>query len=279
MPVLVNIASAILVAYIAVTLCIALMQPRYIYHPARAIFATPETIGLAYESLVLKTADGESIHAWYVPHNSVPGKTARTILFCHGNGGNMGNRVGSLLTFNQLGFNTLTFDYRGYGESSGKPSEAGTYRDAKACWDYLINQCGLQPSDIILYGRSLGGAIASHLAVDVNPAALVLESVFASIPDMATEMFPILPIAFFCRYKYDNARNVAKVSCPVLVAHSQEDQTCPFSQARHVFDAASDPKQFVEMEGGHNGGGLDSNPHFQDLLMVFLEKCLTTTSE
>ena len=259
------------VCFGAMTLYVSLFQSKYIYHPRRELLGTPSAVGLAYDSLMLKTDDGETIHAWYVPCKPASGNGGRTVLFCHGNGGNMANRLGTLLTFNELGFNTLVFDYRGYGRSSGTPSEQGTYSDAQACWDYLVSERQLQPSEIVLYGRSLGGAIASELAGRVTPSALVLESVFESMPAMASVVFPFLPISLFCRFKYDNTENVSKVRCPVMVAHSQEDATCPYDQGRRVYEAVPGIKQFVEMQGGHNGGGLDTNPHYQAAFLAFLK--------
>lgn len=271
MQMLMTIAVIILIFFVASTTYVALRQSRYIYVPDRDVSATPLDAGLQFEDLSLKTDDGETVKAWYVPSGNADDGT-KTILFCHGNAGDMGDRIWSLQTFNKLGFNTLIFDYRGYGESSGEPTEQGTYLDVLACWDCLVNERGVRPKNIVVFGRSLGGAIASRMAANANPGALVLESVFSSVPDMAHKMFPYLPVGLFCRFKYDNVANVARVKCPVLVAHSREDHTCPFSQGQKVFAAANEPKQFVEIKGGHNDGGLDSNPDYQEKLVKFLEE-------
>jgi pimeloyl-ACP methyl ester carboxylesterase len=268
---LVTILAIVVVFFVSTSLYVAVAQAKYVYFPDRHLAATPAEAGLAFEDITLTTEDGETIKGWFVPCTKGGEPAARTILFCHGNGGDIGDRIGSLQTFARLGYNTLIFDYRGYGESTGSPTEEGTYKDALACWDYLVDERGLRPSDIIVFGRSLGGAIACWLAAHANPGALVLESVFASAPDMAAMMFPLLPTRLFCRFKYDNKTNVARVRCPVLVAHSRADTTCPYPQAQRVFAAAKEPKLFVEMNGGHNDGGLDTNPEYPLKLVKFLE--------
>ncbi len=265
-----TILVIVVVFFSSMTLYVALAQSKYIYYPDRNVAYTPAVVGLEFEELSLKTEDGETISAWFVPCNNVERRQERALLFCHGNAGDIGDRIGSLVTFNRLGFDTLIFDYRGYGESSGKPTEQGTYNDALACWDYLVDQRGLSPGQIVVFGRSLGGAIASWMAEHSNPGALVLESVFSSVPDMAKVMFPLLPVGLFCRYRYDNEETVRNVRCPVLVAHSRMDRTCPYVQGQSVFQAANEPKLFVNMNGGHNDGGLDVSPAYQAQLLAFL---------
>jgi len=272
MHMLATVAVIVAAFFSSLTLYVALAQSKYVYYPDRHIAATPAMVGLAFEVLAIGTEDGETLQAWFVPCLTDGAPAKRTILFCHGNAGNIGDRVGSLATFHRLGFNVLIFDYRGYGESSGAPTEAGTYKDALACWDYLVDQRGTLPEDIVVFGRSLGGAVASWIAAHADPGALVLESVFASAPEMAAMLFPFLPIRLFCRFKYDNKRVIANVHCPVLVAHSRDDHTCPYDQGFAVYEAAHEPKQFVEISGDHNDGGLDSNPEYQDALVQFLTR-------
>ena len=269
MHLLATVAVIVVLFFVLATGYVAIGQSKYVYFPDNDVVATPTSVGLAFEDLSLKTEDGESIKAWYVPCEAAK-NDAMTILFCHGNAGDMGDRVGTLQTFHKLGFNTLAFDYRGFGESSGEPTEDGTYLDAMACWDYLVDKRKDRPENIIVFGRSLGGAVACWLAVHADPAALVLESTFASIPAMAHEMFPFLPVSLFCRFKYDNVSNVADVHCPVMVAHGQKDRTCPYEHGRKIYEAANEPKQFVEIKGDHNDGGLNSNQHYQDDFMKFV---------
>lgn len=272
MRMLMSIVVIVVVFFLSMTLYVALTQSKYVYHPDRELASTPASVNLDFEDVSVETEDGATLHAWYVPCREVAKRLNLTLLFCHGNAGDMGDRVGSLVTFNRLGFDTLIFDYRGYGKSTGKPGEEGTYLDALACWDYLVNEREVRASRIVVFGRSLGGAIASWLAARAAPAALVLESVFSSALDMAHMMFPYLPARLICRFRYDNVNTVAEVDCPVLVAHGRDDRVCPFPHGRQVFEAAPAPKQFVELQGGHNDGGLDANPDYQQCLVAFLEQ-------
>ena len=181
-------------------LCLLLYfgQSRLVYFPTRAIEETPAAAGLAVEDLQLATRDGEKLGGWYVPAAST--NSRRAILLCHGNGGNIGHRVEALRFFHSLGMHVLIFDYRGYGTSSGTPSEEGTYQDARAAWDHLVQVCGFAPAEIVVYGRSLGGSVATWLAEQVHPGALLIEASFTSLPAMAARLYPFLPTRLLCRF-------------------------------------------------------------------------------
>ncbi len=183
---LVNLAVMAAIAYILLTGLLLFAQSHLIYFPdyGRHIALTPCDAGLDYEFVEISTVDGETLHGWFVP---APEATA-TVLFFHGNAGNISHRMEYLSMFNSLGYNTFIFDYRGYGDSSGTPSEPGTYRDAEAAWDYLIKERNISPGRIILFGESLGGAIAAWLAAREKPGLLVLASVFTSVPDVAGKL-------------------------------------------------------------------------------------------
>lgn len=254
---------------IYVGLCLWLIvapQSGYVYYPGPLVGLTPEYFKIPFEDVRMLTEDGETVAGWFVPaEKSV--STGKTVLFSHGNAGNIGDRLDSLRTFHELGFDVLLYDYRGYGDSTGKPTEEGTYRDITACWDFLTKEKGVRPDDIVLFGRSLGGAVATWLAERVEPRALVIESTFASAADMAKKMFPLLPARLLCKFKYDTAGSIARISCPVIVAHSPQDTIVPPRHGRKLFEAAPDPKHFVEFPGGHNAGGLDSDKAYQRLFL------------
>lgn len=256
------------VAYVGLSLLVYFRQARYVYYPDRQITVTPDYYHLPYEDILLTTEDGQTIAAWFVP---APDPDSATILFCHGNGGNISHRLDSIQTFLNMGFNVLIFDYRGYGNSSGKPSEKGTYLDAMAAWMHLTRDKEIRPERIIVFGRSLGGAVATKLATEVNPGALVIESTFTSAPDMAAKMFPFLPVRLVCRFKYDSLSRMKKIKCPILIAHSPEDEMIPAPHGQRLFEAANEPKLFVEMSGDHNTGGLDTNPEYQRTLKEFVQ--------
>lgn len=255
--------------YCALLLSLLVMQPRLIYlpdMPARELAATPQDIGLDYETLWLETADGERLHGWYVPVSAA----RATLLFCHGNAGNISHRLETLRNFHELGLNVLIFDYRGYGQSTGKPSEAGTYRDADAAWHYLLDARRLAPHDIIIAGRSLGAAVAAELASRTVPAAVLLESAFISVPAMAAEIYPWLPPGLPGLYRYDNLARLAQVTRPLLLVHSRDDEIIPVAHARALFAAAREPKQYLELRGGHNDAILVSRAVYLRGLDAFL---------
>ncbi|MFC1497255.1 alpha/beta hydrolase [Verrucomicrobiota bacterium] len=259
------------VAYLGLCLLVFLKQPGYVYYPDKDVGLTPEYLNLKYEDVRIKTEDGETIAGWFVSAPERDQKSACTVLFCHGNAGDIGDRPDSIMTFHKMGLNVLIFDYRGYGDSSGKPTEKGTYLDAKAVWEYLTKEKNIDGKKIVIFGRSLGGAIATWLAEQTEPGALVVESTFTSAPDMAKKMFWFLP-RFLCRFKYDSINRIADVGCPVLIAHSKDDDMIPFKHGQRLFKAAVEPKCFVEMRGSHNAGGLDADTEYQKIFQDFLEK-------
>lgn len=232
-------------------LCVVLFfrQSGMVYHPSRKLMFDPSNVNLEYEDVSF-ACDGEQIAAWHVPAEDARG----TLLMCHGNGGNIGDRIYQLEFFHDLGLNVLIFDYRGYGASAGTPSEEGTYRDALAAWNWLIEKRNVPEGSIVVQGRSLGGAVAAWLASRVKPAGLILDSTFTSIPDMGSRMYPYLPVRLLCRYDYNTLRSVREVGCPVLVAHSRDDEMVPFRHGQAIFEAAPEPKFFVALSGSHNDG-------------------------
>ncbi|MBA4389023.1 MAG: alpha/beta hydrolase [Verrucomicrobia bacterium] len=265
------VVRIVVAVYVGLCLLLFFAQSKYLYYPGRDIGQTPADAGMKFDDVVIRTEDGESIAAWYVPAASNAG-SAVTLLDCHGNAGSIGDRVESVRTFHGMGLNVLIFDYRGYGKSTGRTTEEGTYKDAMAAWKYLVEQRGASTNRIVLFGRSLGGAVASWLAVQVRPRVLVIESSFSSVRDMAARIYPYLPVRLLCRFNYDNVDNVGKVRCAVLVAHSTEDDMIPYEHGRRIFAAANEPKLFVEMRGGHNAGGLDIHPDYQAALLRFIEQ-------
>ncbi|PTN10318.1 alpha/beta hydrolase [Nitrosomonas aestuarii] len=252
MKMLFNLVAMLASAYLAIVLLVFFLQSYLIYFPqtGRDIAVTPEHTGLAYESVEIETGDKETLHGWFVPAPDAVG----TVLFFHGNAGNISHRLDYLPMFRALKLNTFIFDYRGYGQSSGTPTETGTYEDAIAVWQFLTESKGIASQEIILYGESLGGAVAAWLAAQKDPAMLVLTSVFTSVPDLAETIYPWLPVRWIARFDYNTLRHLESINCPVFVAHSPHDEIVPFSHGRHLFHAAAEPKQFLTLAGGHNDG-------------------------
>ncbi len=246
--------------------CMYLQQSSMIFFPYATLDQTPAEWGLVYEDVFLDTEDGVRLHGWYIPRHG----SKQALLFFHGNAGNISHRGASVEIFHRLGLNVFIFDYRGYGKSQGKPDEKGLYKDARAAWRYLSKERGFGQEEIILFGRSLGGAVAAELAAEIQPGGLILESTFSSAKDVANAVFPVLSRLIFLRYDFDTATHVRRVACPVLVLHSPDDEIIPFRLGEKVFQAAKEPKSFVKMRGDHNSGILMSQPDYERALGVFV---------
>lgn len=254
--------------YVGLFLLLTFGQTRLMYFPSRQIINTPKDTGLEYENLRLITSDGVTISAWWIP---VENQDAPVILFAHGNGGNISYRLPYIRIFHQMGLASLFFDYRGYGESEGQPSEQGTYLDGEAAWHYLTQTRNISANRIILYGESLGGGVATYLATKFQPAGLILGSTFTSVPDRAKELFPLMPIDLIAQFHYNNLERLPQIQCPVLIIHSPQDEIIPFHHGQRLYEAANDPKFFLEIQGSHNEGFLDSLPTYQAGIEQFVQ--------
>jgi hypothetical protein len=252
--------------YAAVVLGMFLGQDRLLYFPDRTLAGDPGDVGLAFRDVGFTTEDGVTLHGWHVPADG-----ARwTVLFCHGNAGDIGDRLETIGILHDLGLSLLIFDYRGYGRSEGRPGEAGLFADARAAWRYLVEDAGVPPGHILVWGRSLGGAVAAQLATEVQPAGLVLESTFTSAVDVARRHYPWLPVGRLLRSRFDAAAAVARADCPKLILHSRDDEVVPWPLGVQLHAAAAPPKRLVELAGGHNGGFLASLATYRAAVRTFL---------
>ncbi|MCG6937838.1 MAG: alpha/beta hydrolase [Gammaproteobacteria bacterium] len=259
--------------YAAFSFYVYFMQSGLIFFPdmpGRDVDSTPADIGLSYQNVALVTEDNIRLHGWFIPHKNA----IATLIFFHGNAGNISHRLDSIAIFHRLELNVLIIDYRGYGQSEGKVTEKGTYRDAEAAWHYLTRNRGISNERIVIFGRSLGASVASWLASKHTPAALIVESGFTSIPSMGQRLYPFLPVRWLSHFKYDTRSYVSNISCPVLVAHSRDDEIIPYDEGREIFAAAAEPKQFLEMSGGHNDGYIVSGEAYINGLKTFINQYL-----
>jgi len=273
MPGIWKILAYVIGAYVALSLYIYFMQSSLIFYPnmpGRNLVATPENIGLSYQNVELVTEDNIKLHGWFIPNKNAKA----TLLFFHGNAGNISHRLDSIEIFHRMELNVFIIDYRGYGQSKGKITEKGTYRDAEAAWNYLNHIQGTNRKQIIIFGRSLGASIATWLASKHTPAALIIESGFTSVPSMGQRLYPFLPVRWLTYFKYNTKQYVKKISCPVLVVHSKHDDIIPYDEGREIFDAAHEPKQFLEMRGGHNNGFIISGSVYVEGLRSFINENL-----
>jgi len=245
-----------------------LFQSRLVYFPMSKMDGSPEDMGLSYEDVRLTASDGVELHGWFVPAEGARG----VVLFCHGNAGNISHRLETMALIHGLGLSVFIFDYRGYGQSEGKPSEEGTYKDAWAAWQYLTRDRDMAPKDIVVWGRSLGGPIAAWLAREATPGALILESTFTSIPDIGAKLYPFLPVRLIARIGYNTGEYVSNVKCPVLVVHSPQDRLVYFEFGCRLFEAAPEPKEFLKITGDHNNGFLVSGAIYRDGVDAFLKR-------
>lgn len=243
------------------------LQSQMIYHPQKEIFVTPSEAGLPFENVQFQTKDGINLHGWFVPADS----SRTTVLYFHGNAGNISGRMETIQLLHQLGLNVFIFDYRGYGKSEGKPAEEGTYRDATAAWKYLTADRKIPERRIVVMGRSLGGSIAAWLAARHEPAAAVIESTFISAADLGADIYPWLPVRWMIRYDYNTMENIKKLKVPLFMAHSRDDQVVPFHHGQKLFKEANDPKTFVELRGSHASGFWESGEKYRRSLRRFLE--------
>jgi uncharacterized protein len=242
------------------------IERKSIYFPMRHITSTPSAAGLDYKEEYFETSDGKKIHAWFIPREDAE----QVVLFSHGNAGNIGHRLDKIKMLNNIGLNVFIYDYRGYGNSSGSPSEQGLYKDAHAAYDYLVSEMGVSHDNIILYGESIGGAVSVELAHSRSVKGLITESTFTSVKDMAHMAFPLIPYFVFSS-RFDSISKISDIKCKKLVIHSIDDEIVPFSQGERLFAAASEPKQFLRIRGGHNTAFWDSVKEYKEGIRSFAE--------
>jgi len=263
MTIVLVIAAAIVLFF----LFIRFIEKKSLYYPLKHIEVTPRDIGLDYEEVFIPTKDKVLISGWYIPAVS----PRATFLFCHGNGGNISHRLEKIKMFNELHVNVLIFDYRGYGMSRGSPSEGGLYLDAEAVYDYLINEKKVPPEIIIGYGESMGGPVIIDLAVKHKLGGIIVEGSFTSVQDMAKIYFPFIP-AFIYKTSFNALEKIARTQAPTLHFHSTADEIVPYELGRRLFDSAPGPKEFVDLQGGHNDAFLISRDLFVEKTDAFISR-------
>ena len=247
---------------------IRFLLPWVIFKPTAEFIATPASRNLSFEDVTLTTSDDIKLHGWYVPAQNPRG----TLLFFHGNAGNISWRVDSIEVFHDLGLSVFIIDYRGYGQSEGRPSIQGTSVDALTAWRWLTEERGVKADEIVVFGRSLGGAIAMDLMRCVNPRALILESTFSSLSEMVRIDFLTPAARFLVGGPWNSAQAAVALTAPTLCIHSPDDWIVPYRLGRRLYDAVASEKTFLEIRGGHNEGMWDSFDIYRPALDAFLTK-------
>jgi hypothetical protein len=257
--------------FLFLSMGIIMLSARYIeghtlFCPTKAIEFLPTMAGLDFEDVFFKSPDGLRLNGWFIP-----GPKARyTVLFCHGNAGNISHRLERIKFFNRLGCNMLIFDYRGYGKSEGAPSERGLYDDAGSAYAYLLSR-GIPADTIISYGESLGGAVSVDLASRHPIAALILDSTFSSAKDMARRILPFIPYWIFAS-RFDSTGKIRAIRVPKLIIHSLNDEIVPYEFSRALYEASAPPKEFLQVNGGHNSCFYECETLYQEKISDFLRR-------
>ena len=251
------------------------------FMPHKELDATPSDIKLAWEDVTIRTTDGEDINGWFIPGRE-PDREAlqRTLLFFHGNAGNISDRLNSIQLFYWLGLDVLIIDYRGFGKSTGSPTVPGTIKDAEASWRYLVDDRHIAPDRIVIFGRSIGGGVAALLAgaVEPKPGGLILESTFDSLHNLVLDYVPIAPVSLLLN-DYDSVAALKGRQIPLLQIHSRTDEIVPWELGQALYSSYQGPKRFLEIKGDHNNGFAMDVPYYLAGLKGWLSSLDTTDAK
>jgi len=254
------------IAYLFCVVVLMIFEESFIFFPMRYPEGDWQPGWLSFEDVWFQADDGVRLHGWYAGRDD----PRAVVLFCHGNAGNVTHRAETLRALNEfVGASVLIFDYRGYGRSEGKPDEPGILADARAARAWLAKRAGVAERDVVLMGRSVGGAVAVDLAAADGARALVLESTFTSVPELGAYHYPWLPVRTLVRTRLDSLAKIADYHGPLLQSHGDADTIVPYQFGRRLFDAANQPKQFITIPGrDHND---PQTREYYEALIAFLD--------
>jgi fermentation-respiration switch protein FrsA (DUF1100 family) len=271
-----SLVVVVVLAYVALLLLLRLNESRLIYFPGsqRSLLAPPTSLDLPVERVTFPTEDGLTLASWVIPAGR--DSTGLWLLICHGNAGNLSEfgRPVHYAGLRELGLHLFAFDYRGYGESEGVPTESGLYKDADAAYRYLRDGRGVPAERIIVFGHSLGSAVAVDLASRVPVGGLIVEGALTSVVDRGQELYPFFPVRWIAGTRFASFEKISRVAAPKLFLHATGDEVIPVAHGRRLYQEAPPPKIFVELRGGHGDAfDVDSANYFGAI-----ERFLTTLS-
>ncbi len=256
--------------------CTDFIENRFIFHPDKDLYITPGDWGLEYDDVTFRTEDGLKLNGWFIPGKtkSMTADNLFTLLWFHGNAGNISHRLENIkMLYDRVHINIFIFDYRQYGKSEGKISEQGTYIDAGAALKYLQSRKDINHERIIIFGRSVGSAVAVDLAVKGKCCALILETPFTSMKDLAKSLYPFLPIGYILQTKYDSISKISDIKVPTLIMHGDKDELVPIEQGRKLYESANEPKKFYTIPGAtHNDTYIVGGEEYFDVIRKFVDK-------
>jgi len=246
---------------------IKFLEQKSVFFPNKIVKVNPEILHMPFEDVYFGTKDNLKINGWFIPTEG----SKYTILYFHGNAGNLADRLEKIELLKKIGLNIFIIDYRGFGKSQGRPTEKGVYLDADAAYDYLIKDRKIGPDQIVLFGESIGSAVAIELASKVKVRGMILEGAFSKAKDMVNKIYPLLP-AFLFSNMYDSLSKIKNISCPKLFIHSKNDEIVPFKLAQKLFYAAKEPKKLIEVSGEHNDVFWASQDEFISSITEFIKE-------
>lgn len=236
-------------------------QPWIVFKPSRTLIGDPSSLGCRFENVRLQVGR-HAVHGWWIDGSP----EGRTFLFLPGSIGNISRDLLTLGLLQSVGGAVLAIDYPGFGASEGRPSERKCYAAADAAWEFIVGERGVSPENVIVFGRSVGAAVAAWLTAKRPCGALVCQSPLTSVVDIAARSYPLLPARFFCYVRFSTRRHIARCRCPVLVLHSERDTVIPIEHGYSVFKEAPPPKRFVPIVGNHYGDGWQGSPNVRGVL-------------
>ncbi len=256
--------------------CTDFIENRFVFHPDKNVYSTPDDRELEYDDVTFCTEDGLKLNGWFIPGKtkSPTGGNLFTLLWFHGNAGNISHRLESIkMLHDRVPINIFIFDYRQYGRSEGKISEQGTYIDAKAAFEYLHSRKDINHKKIIFFGCSLGSAVAVDLSLKERCCGLILETPFTSIKELAKFLYPFLPLGYIIQTKYDSIAKMKDVEVPLLIIHGDKDELVPIEQGRKLYESANEPKEFYTIQGAtHNNTYIVGGEEYFNTIRRFVDK-------